>query len=625
MLTNFTFGRAAWKLPVPALALACALLASAHSPARASSAGEFAVEAQFEEETRLAAPSAEQLSTLYDLLNQSTVPALSGYYFVIEQSSDAPAVVEDVYYDTEDGFLRKGGHSFRLRTTHIADGKTIVGLQFKELAEKNGSYFARSESRSVLPLDPAGDLPALAQDWVSGKKPCPAYNAARTLIGHEPGLRPALGIKARRAEVLMYAKGATLENEYLADIFLDEVTASRNGEKAVFYVVEAEANDRPELPPGRSPEEFKKAAVAAIREMSGFLERDPRLAFRPCPLNKYQTGWKLLEGSPQSRRFSAHAGPMSSVLDSRLRPEEISRKFIDSNMRQYAFRLEELLRLYVPRRGARFEAWLKEVGDLETRTGDCMRARDSARAARDAQAPQAAVEQLLGSESDCVKGHALFLTGQGWIAADGKGPSRLDALLNEVRAVNWESPEDDRAYLLDQLRKGLGNLERAEFDMKEFDTGMHELRRRLREVILSALALNGMIQLKDEAVPDPRFKALLTQPVAKDKYAQFPPPESGVAPCRLPRSLFLGLVQYVAELGRIKDAGESQTILAGSLLKTGLAGTEEEAGRRARDLIRNQSKVADITGAADRLYADLRDSRLLEKLDQALESCAKTP
>lgn len=627
--TDFVFrcasrpARAAMKMRVSALA--CALLASAHASALASSAGEFGSETQFEEETRLSVPSAGRLAALYELLDQSTVAALSGYRFEIERSSDAPAVVDDLYYDTEDGFLRKGGHSFRLRTTRIDGGKTSVGLQFKEMAEKSGSYFARRESRSFLPVDPSGNVPVQAEDWISGRKPSPAYAALRLLLGREPRLRPALSISARRSEVLMYEQGSALPEEYLADIFLDEVIASRNGTKASFFIVEAEANDKPQLPPGRSLEEFRKASSAAIREMSRFLERDPRFAFRLCGLNKYQTAWDLLDGSPQFRRFAAHTGPLRAVLGSRRSPEEIGREFIDSNMRQHVFRLEALLRLYVPRRGSSFEAWKNEVRDLGTRTGDCMRARDAARFARDAQAPPRAIEYLLGVERDCVKEYARFLTGQGWVAADGKGPSRFDTMLDQLRAVKWESPGDDRAYLLGRLRKDLGDLDRAEFDMNDFDRGLHELRRKLRGFLLSTLAFNGMIQFEDESEPDPRFKDLLTQPVARDKYAQLPPPEDGMASCRVPRSLYLGVVQYVAELGRIKDAGESQALFAEALLRTGLSGTADEAGRRARELVLNRSKIPDVAGAATRLYADIRDSQLIKKLDQALERCTEAP
>ncbi|MBI5244303.1 MAG: hypothetical protein HY922_11605 [Elusimicrobia bacterium] len=85
-------------------------------------------------------------------------------------------------------------------------------------------------------------------------------------------------------------------------------------------------------------------------------------------------------------------------------------------------------------------------------------------------------------------------------------------------------------------------------------------------------------------------------------------------------------------------------LLADAFLKTGLEASADAARRRALDMTRGRgesdvsnlpndvgsirpnlrrSEDLDVTGAGDRLYADIKSSRLVPKLEGALERCLK--
>lgn len=128
------------------------------------------------------------------------------------------------------------------------------------------------------------------------------------------------------------------------------------------------------------------------------------------------------------------------------------------------------------------------------------------------------------------------------------------------------------------------------------------------------MASDGLIALDEKKNPVPFYEALLRNPIADSKYAVMPDP-AREEPIFVSKSLYLGFIRAIAELGALKDEGEKIEGVAHAFLFAKLASSlEEPEGRALKILGLDPSSQERIHEEAKRLFAELREHGLVEAM-----------
>jgi hypothetical protein len=206
--------------------------------------------------------------------------------------------------------------------------------------------------------------------------------------------------------------------------------------------------------------------------------------------------------------------------------------------RAHVFMIQALLRLYEDCGKAKdVEKRLKQVKELEDALGAVTYANDMQAAGAKAD-PKKATQALLDVLHD------------GWLT--GKRARQLTELFSSMDVLH--DVDKDRAFVKTALAALAKKIEKADLDMNDLEEGIHELRRKLRWLPITMMALDGLVVLDPSRDPLPELAALKQLPIATSRFGMLPKPEAnGIL---LPQSLFLELSRVIAALGDIKDRGQ---------------------------------------------------------------------
>lgn len=265
-------------------------------------------------------------------------------------------------------------------------------------------------------------------------------------------------------------------------------------------------------------------------------------------------------------------------------------RMIQSSARNAASHLQALGKLY--ERHKRFEKLREEFKKMEDSIGEYEKWENILEKAKKKDASQDSLDRLRDKKKEAKKKLAQFLDKEGWIATSG--PSKLDAIESLIDDFEWESYDQDRRKVLKELSQQLSRVDQAEFDLSRLEkgNGLHELRRELRWFLMEARALNGLIQLRSDA-------NCSYEEAANWRYADIPVSDTEVQPCYISRCLFLGVVDSVHRLGKIKDKAEAANNIS-----------------RNSDIVPNK-----LEKEAHTLYKEIKSTRVMSKLQDQLATC----
>lgn len=306
-----------------------------------------------------------------------------------------------------------------------------------------------------------------------------------------------------------------------------------------------------------------------------------------------------------------HEHLMSS---SRAHEGALAEALLERNARLDLFYLEGILKLY-KKRYEELARHYDVTKRLEDRLGHASAARGFAREAEERRLPAAALAWFADEQERASAALTATLVDDGWLPEGERVPA-LSALVDEVRALDWDGYDDDRAFLAKRVAKELKDIAKADLDLDELqgDVGIHELRRQLRWVAIYLTATSGLFTLVDDD-PVPEYRALLALPIAKSRYAQLPVSERERAPLAVSRSLYVALTKHIEELGAIKDRGERVEAFAQGLMGGGLAQDLEDAERRAIGLLdEDADAMARVREDAKRIWAEIQERDLIQAL-----------
>lgn len=317
-------------------------------------------------------------------------------------------------------------------------------------------------------------------------------------------------------------------------------------------------------------------------------------------------------------RVLVHAAKLQDLLSNEPDPAKLVDKVMNGDLRRFVFLLEGIGKLYANE--------YKDAKDvhasaklLEDTLGAVSMHRANLAYARHIKAPPDVLAYMEKAEGKARDDLEKLLVDQ-WMPRkkDGQIPALRD-LMKGWGDAKWDGYVDDKKFVRNEMVRRLEKIADTSFDMHNLQGGLHELRRQLRWFPIYAESLNGLVQLDDTKNPVKAYEPLLNVTLATSKYVDLPDDSREAGAIRLSKSLYVALMQLTLDLGGLKDAGEPFEAVALAYLALKKAGTMEEAEQKVTALA-GPRLMNDVHTDADRVYAEMKKNKLVEKLAEGVKN-----
>lgn len=135
----------------------------------------------------------------------------------------------------------------------------------------------------------------------------------------------------------------------------------------------------------------------------------------------------------------------------------------------------------------------------------------------------------------------------------------------------------------------------------ELDSHVHELRRKLRWLSMYAMALHGLVQLKNPRKRYPWEKEYITKAVLANPYNKVVAAPKGITPIYYDASVFYAISKMITDIAFYKDQGLKLELLTKALRKTERV-NEADAHQQAMKLLgKSQFTVEQVLGKVSAL------------------------
>ena len=316
-------------------------------------------------------------------------------------------------------------------------------------------------------------------------------------------------------------------------------------------------------------------------------------------------------------RVLVHAAKVHELLASETDPDKLLDKVMATDLRRHVFLLEGIGKIYQRRydQAANAGASAKR---LEDALGGLSATRTNLAYAQQVKAPPPVLAVLVKAEKDAKRELKGLLIEQWMPNKHGRIPALAD-MLEQLADTKWQGYAEDKKYLRGELVRRLAKVADTDFDMGQLETGIHELRRQLRWFPIYAEASNGLIQLDEQKNPVAAYQPLLKLKLATSKYVDLPDDAREVDAIRISKSLYTAVIQLTLDLGGIKDAGEPVEALFAAYLDSKQASNHADARAQVFKLIGSDRIDHDVHDGARKLYAEMKDNKLVEKLAEQVK------
>lgn len=323
-------------------------------------------------------------------------------------------------------------------------------------------------------------------------------------------------------------------------------------------------------------------------------------------------------------RVLVHAAKIHGIVTSERDSKVLLDKVMAGDLRRFVFLLEGMGKLYGKRYGEAEEVYVS-AKRLEDSLGAVSATRTNLAYARQVKAPADVLTQLETQERAAVDALQRLLEKEWMPDAKGRVPALKD-LMKGWGEAEWDDYVDDKKVVRQELIRRLEKLADTSYDMNDLQGGLHELRRQLRWFPIYAEGVNGLVQLDTGRNPVAAYAPMLSTELASSKYVQLPDDSREVGALQISKSLYTALMQLTLDLGALKDTGEPLEALWHAYMATGRAGTLDEAraqvathlGLTSSGTSKADQLVHDVHTEAHRLYAAMKDNRLVESLADEL-------
>jgi len=227
--------------------------------------------------------------------------------------------------------------------------------------------------------------------------------------------------------------------------------------------------------------------------------------------------------------------------------------------------------------------------------------------------PTETVQYLKDDAVAKMNDFSKFLDEGHWI---GEG-NTMDRLLSDLKKVKVPSQTETAAYVLDKLAEEAKAIRKKKLDMNtlEGSEGIHELRRRLRWILIEVNAHRGQIEIVQDAKIPKAIEPFTHVGEESKKYLEYPKTElklKQTVPFK--ESNYLALTYFVERLGDIKDSGELHNKVLEALVKSKAYASEKAANDWLTPYLKSKIEWKDYATEAKKAYEDLIKSKLLESI-----------
>ncbi len=326
-------------------------------------------------------------------------------------------------------------------------------------------------------------------------------------------------------------------------------------------------------------------------------------------------------------RVLGHVARMHDALSSKPDVDALIDELMATDARRHLFALQGLARIYrdsaddAGKKATRgIEKVLARTKELEDALGAYGYALDVQKWIAGKQVPRAA-RAMLDDHAQAARRALTAVLEDGWLPEDGTA-RRLEKIVGAFATLAAEghlsNEETDARELRRALARLCASIADKKLDMTNLEGGLHELRRQLRWVPITMMALDGLVRLDPAHDPLPRYAALKSDPIADTPFGKLPvSPHEHVA-INVSQSLFLQLSKTIGELGKLKDRGQLIHGLA-QALEESAAATKKTAVREAERLLGDVDGMAQVSADAKRLQRRLASDELLKTLARNLD------
>ncbi|MCX6119724.1 MAG: hypothetical protein NT027_19485 [Proteobacteria bacterium] len=304
---------------------------------------------------------------------------------------------------------------------------------------------------------------------------------------------------------------------------------------------------------------------------------------------------------PQFVRFNEPLKAIEASLAGASNIDDAAKKFVSGPARVAAYQLQALGKLYEDE-----SKWFKDLKDefrtIEDTIGEYDKWNNILTKASSSLTSEKKVE-LEGFRQDGLKAVKKLLKDQDWF---GTPKTRAEKLRNQLAKFDWKKPSKDRTMVLGYIANEAAKMRDTKYNLENLEKGkgLHELRRDMKWLLIEMRVLNGLVLKNTSACPFSEYAALVKTPIANSKYSELPFSNQERNPCLIPECLFLGLVQAVEDIGRLKDDAEFR-----------LNTTEKDKDR--------DKMPADLKATADQFYKGIQDGQLFDRTSEAINSCQR--
>ncbi len=305
---------------------------------------------------------------------------------------------------------------------------------------------------------------------------------------------------------------------------------------------------------------------------------------------------------------------LHKLLNSETKVDKLVDELCGHDARRNVFQLEGFLKLYKGHLSKDVETSLSVVKELEDALGNYTVRRDIRKSAEDKGAPQAVVKHLKAQEK-AGRQELERLVEKEWMpqGKHDRSPALKD-ILRSLADEKWGSYGEDMKYIRSRMSDHLHKVDNTHYDMRQLDSGIHELRRNMRWIPLYIEALGGVVQLSEAKNPVAELRKTLDTPMAQHKNAQLPKSDREEDPIRISKSVYVGFLQAVEDLGQVKDRGEVMEILSHAYVEAGVSKNENDARAAVARLLGKKPADFDLTDDAKKIYDGMRATGLLNAM-----------
>ncbi len=215
------------------------------------------------------------------------------------------------------------------------------------------------------------------------------------------------------------------------------------------------------------------------------------------------------------------------------------------------------------------------------------------------------------------------LNKDGWLKKEN---GILSIIESELPDADWKTNPEEKisigGVIINVIEKIKSDYHSSKLNFNDIENGVHEFRRQVRWISIYAQALDGLVQLKEIKVPEPKLSKYLTKEVLESPYNKLPPVRKGVDPIYIEGPHFYALSWLIAEGGRLKDDGLRIILIEDTIRETGYVHEKNlkqvtkslaiKSNKSLREIKETMGEIVDKfihhDKVLDRIEADIRES-----------------